>query len=879
MRIRTAHALVLVLLAGSALGAQAPSDRGAAALAEAVQGLGTSARVLVIGAHPDDEDTRLIAWLARGRHVETAYLSLTRGEGGQNLIGNELGEALGALRTEELLAARRVDGAHQYFTRAVDYGFSKSADEAFQHWPREEILKDVVTVVRAFRPHVIIAIFTGTPDDGHGQHQASGILAREAYDAAADTARFPSRLTAGLPGWAPLKFYRARSYRNHEGATYAYDPGEYDPLAGRSYAELAAISRSQHRSQAMGSLEPKGPMRGSLRREASRVNESTPAAQEKGVFDGIDTTWSRLRGAGLTATGREALGRVNELVAGIRKQYDPFTPSEVAAMLTVLTTQLSLVCGEQPSCSTAAPAALDAQRSVNDGMRRAARALRLASGMDLEATVPRELVPVGWFQRTALAVYNRGRDSGVVARRSVTASRTEHGRVERDADEPPLPAGGVYRDTLALRAAELTQPWWLASPRVGDLYGVPVDTLAEDERVLGGASALADVRINGSEAYDGAPVRLEEEVVHRFADPARGEIRRPVAVVPAVSVTLDRAAEIAQANTPLDRTVRVTLRSADTASREVTVSVDLPRGLTADATSRVVTLPRYDAMQTVEFRLRGQLPPGRHVIRASAESGGQRFTQGYTLIDYEHVRPQRMFRDATLDIEAVDLKLPRRLHVAYLRGVGDNTPPILQQLGVDLVELDPARLPAEDLARYSVVVVGPRAYEANPELVQHNARLLDWVSRGGTMVVQYGQTEMQRPGIMPYAITLARPADRVTDESSPITVVDRSSPLLAYPNRITDADWKGWVQDRTLYMPRTFDEHWRAPIATSDPGEQPNRGAILVAPYGKGTYVYTTLAFFRQLPAGVPGAARLFANLLAAGESGAARAPAAPATP
>src|SRR5215213_6077351 len=287
-------ALAFIALASTSAPSPLPSqERGAAALGDLVAGLGTSARVLIVGAHPDDEDTRLLAWLARGRHVETAYLSLTRGDGGQNLIGNELGEALGVIRTEELLAARRIDGARQFFTRAYDFGFSKSAEETFQHWPRDSVLGDVVTVVRAFRPHVIIAIFSGTPDDGHGHHQVSGILASEAYDVSADTVRFPVAKYGAA--WAVPKFYRSTSYRNHQGATLRYNAGEYNPVLGRSYAEIAGASRSQHKSQGFGSLERKGVVWVSVRREATRVNEGTPAERETSLFDGIDTTWARLR--------------------------------------------------------------------------------------------------------------------------------------------------------------------------------------------------------------------------------------------------------------------------------------------------------------------------------------------------------------------------------------------------------------------------------------------------------------------------------------------------------------------------------------------------------------------------------------------------------
>jgi hypothetical protein len=278
-----------------------------------------------------------------------------------------------------------------------------------------------------------------------------------------------------------------------------------------------------------------------------------------------------------------------------------------------------------------------------------------------------------------------------------------------------------------------------------------------------------------------------------------------------------------------------------------------------------VTLPGYDAQRIVSFRLRGTLPPGRHTVAVSAESRGETFTSGYALIDYQHIRPQRLYRDATLALQAVDVQLPAVARVAYVPGVGDNVAPTLQQLGVPLTVLTPAAVATTDLSGYGAVVLGPRAYESSPELVANNARLLDYVRGGGTLVVQYQQYAVTEPGMAPYPMTLTRPADRVTDEKAPVRILSSAAPLLTAPNRITQEDFGGWVQERALYMPRTFDGRYRPVLSTNDPGEPPNSGAILVAPYGRGTYVYTTLSFFRQLPAGNPGAARLFMNLIDAG--------------
>jgi hypothetical protein len=331
-------------------------------------------------------------------------------------------------------------------------------------------------------------------------------------------------------------------------------------------------------------------------------------------------------------------------------------------------------------------------------------------------------------------------------------------------------------------------------------------------------------------------------------------------VVPLVSVTLARAVELARANSPLDRFFNVTLRSAALKAEPVKVSLILPAGLTADSATRNVVVDSAGT-RTLTFRVRGRLAPGNHTVEARAEAEGKSFSNGYVPIDYEHISPERQYRPAAVRISAIDVTVPRDLTVAYIPGAADNVAPALKQLGIPVTIVEPSELPTVDLSRFHTVVVGPRAYEAHHELVDNNPYLLDYARRGGTLVVQYGQYEMTRPGVMPYPITIARPHDRVTDETAPITVAG-SPAFITGPNRITDADFNGWAQERSLYMPRTFDERYQWFMTLNDPGEQPNRGAVLVTPYGNGLYVYTTLSFFRQLPAGVPGGTRLFANLL-----------------
>lgn len=877
------HIAACLLLGASAPGAGA-QERGAAALGPLVQGLGVSARVLVIAAHPDDEDTPLITWLARGRAVETAYLSLTRGDGGQNLIGNELGEGLGAIRTEELLAARRLDGGRQFFTRAYDFGFSKDAAETLTQWAKDSILRDVVTVVRAFRPHVIVSVFSGTPADGHGHHQVAGLLAREAYDASGDTVRFPPAATAGHAPWTVAKFYRGAFFRFQDRATIRMNVGEYAPLLGRSYAELAAESRSQHKSQAFGALQLRGPRFDQLLREASRVNSPADARAERSIFDGVDTTWRRFAPLLRTPSATEALDSLPIALADARRSLDLFDPASVVPALARVHALVGRIC-EGTTCTTPrAPArsgtALpdpDLARSVEVLLARLHEALRLAAGVALEATATREVWATGEEIPVRVALYNRGR---MPLRLLEVNAQSTHGASlpSARAASVTLAPDSIWRDSLRLSIAEPSGAWWLATPRRGAMFSTPIEGREEGTR----AGALA---VHALLQVGGVTVPVTSPVVYRYADPIRGEVARPIAGAPAVTLLLDDAVSYAPANAPIERTLRVHVRSHGATAREVDVELVLPQGLAVDSARRRVAFPAVppaatasgpgtafgtgggpppELVHTLTFRVRGRLAPGRHEVRAVATSDGGPFAEGFVGIAYDHIRTQRLFRSARTTIEAVDVRLPGPLHVGYIAGVGDNVAPALEQLGVAVTLIDPPALPRTDLSRFGAIVVGTRAYEVHEALVTHNARLLEYARGGGTLVVQYGQYEMTRPGILPYGITLGRPATRVTVEGAPVRIVDPSSPILTRPNPITAADFAGWVQDRSLYMPTTFDAAWEAPLEMSDPGEPPNRGAVLVAPLGGGTVVYTTLAFFRQLPSGVPGAARLFVNLLAA---------------
>ena len=880
--VRRLSAAVLVLLLAAPRSAFS-QERGAVALEQAMRGVTVTGRVLIIGAHPDDEDTQLIAWLARGRGVETAYLALTRGDGGQNIIGNELGEALGAIRTEELLAARRLDGGRQYFTRAFDFGFSKNADETFKHWDRDSILGDVVTVVRAFRPQVIIAIFSGTPADGHGHHQVSGVLAKEAYDLAGDTVRFPAA-KYGQP-WTPAKFYRNARF-GRGATTLQWNVGEYDAVRGRSYAEIAAESRSMHRSQGHGSLQRKGVALDGVSRVASRVNESTAATAEKSIFDGVDTSFARLarEASPLNAT---ALRNIAVLIAAASARLDLRTPESLVVNLGRATEAAQAVRAATPRCvaptrgafrragtDSTGPSCTDDQRDLDASLeilqRRLAEATMIAAGVAFEVTADRELLAFGDSMPVTLTVYNRGKFPVTVTDFAFT------GQIDRTVTRLIVAPDSSARVTRQIIGLVDSRPWWIGG-RVGDVFPArqsPADglgrvSIVSDGSLVSAVAVAEDIRreSNAEVTVNGAfsTVRLDlGPIQYRVADKVFGEQNRPVGGVPPVTMAFDHGLEWVQAGKPIDRLVRVSLKSYSSTPKTLSFNIVSPPGLRVDSVpASLVLAPNED--RELFIRIRGTLKAGRYTFGIVAESETGRSFEGMRTIEYPHIRPIHVYRSSALYLQAVDITIPATLSVAYVQGVGDEVASYLRQLGVPLAVISPEELAVVDLSRYSTLVVGPRAYDAHKELLTYNKRVLDFAKNGGTVVVQYGQTEMTRPGVMPYPIALTSPAARVTIEEAPVTVLDAKSRLLNTPNRIAAADWADWVQERGLYMPSTIDPRYQTPLEMHDPNEPENKGALLMTPLGKGMYVYTTLSLFRQIPGGVPGGPRLFVNILSAG--------------
>ena len=878
------HVRSLIRPAAAALIAIAPAvqaQQGAVAVHDLSSALGSTARALMIGAHPDDEDTQLLGWLARGAKTDAAYLSLTRGDGGQNAIGKELGEALGVIRTEELLAARRVDGARQFFTRAYDFGFSKTAAETYRHWPKDSVFGDVVRIVRAFRPHLIVAVFSGTPRDGHGHHQVSGMLAKEAYEASMDTVRFPVA-TYGAP-WSVSKFYRVQRGNAGTGAL-KIDVGTYDAVRGQSLGEIAGISRSQHRSQGFGVPQPRGALPNFVRREATRVNESVPAERETSIFDGLDPMLTRFA-ASTPPAQRTVLDSLVRTLATLRSDVDLLAPWTALPRIDAATRLLVRWCarnanerggicrGEDTLPASLAPVDADAVMSSARTFTQLQQLAAASSGLLLEATVNRELVAEGDTATLTLRVTNRGPRT---ARVSVFTPTSASLPAPRDSIAP----GESYVTTLPLPSYPRSAPWWLrrrsddSLRTMGNAIVEPV-TRNGDMFVERASTVDDEARASRPEAsvpalVDGIAVQLQTPITWRRIDEVRGQLDSPVLFVPRIAVTIDGGPTgFVRANTAVQRTVTVRVQASGAVSGPITVRLLAPPGLLSDSASRTVTLGS-GGETAVPFVLKGRLPRGRFVISATAEArvGGEvrTFATGYDRVDYEHMRPQHIYRPAAVVLEAVETGAVPAGPIAYIEGLADNVAPMLSQLGATIETVKANSISTFMLARYRVVVVGPRALEAQAALASRMPVLQEWVRNGGTLVVQYQQGDIGRPGMAPFPLTFGRPAARVAEEDAEVRVLRADSPLLMFPNRIDRTDWNGWVQERSTYMPATADSAYTRVLGMHDPDEPENPNALLTAKIGKGTFVFTTLALFRQLPAGVPGAARLFVNLLNAGQ-------------
>ena len=843
-------------------------DNGAAGLGQKLKRLQTTASAMHTAAHPDDEDSGLLARLARGDNARVSYLSLTRGEGGQNVIGSELFESLGIIRTEELLQARRLDGGEQFFTRFMEYGFSKQRSEAARIWGEKEVLGDMVRAIRMFRPLVIISRFAGTPADGHGQHQLAGYLTPIAYKAAADRNQFPEQIAEGLEPWKALKLYVGQGFAPNAAnpATLTVPTGGFDPLIGRTYYEIASEGRSQHKSQEMGSIEPRGAQQSGLRILDSSVND---VKDDKGVFDGIDIS---IKGIAKFAGGASDpfKSKLSDLQASAERalsEYDPYHPEKLIPVLAKGMKQ-----ADEAEMMNRDP---EVKFLLRQKKKDFAAALQAASGIIVDALSDSETVVAGDSIGVAVRVFAPA-VSGVEVK-SVTLNAPA-GWTTSEAGEPAQESSPFRpRNEVALKStfiklnsaanAAPTQPYWLEGQR--DKFTFNWTNAGRSANMpFQAALVSADVKL----VAGGEEFTVSSPLVYRYADQIRGEIRRDVNVVPLVTNALESNLAIVPTS-PKASKQRVVMSITNNSPKAVSGSakLDLPAGWVASPATSDFSLKGRGEKTAVSFDVTvpANTKSGPYKILAKSVISGKDYAQTVYEVAYPHIQTHRRYTPSELDVKVVDLKVSP-VNVGYIMGTGDRVPEAIKLLGLPVTMLSEKDLTTGDLSKFDTIVVGIRASQVRRDFTSNNERLLDFVKNGGTMIVQYQQQEFIRENLLPFPAKMESVVNgtqrisnvRVVDENAPVTILEPKNVVFNFPNKIVSTDWDNWIQERNLYALTELDPRYTALLSCADDGETPTTGGLVYAKLGKGHYVYNSYSFFRQLPTGNPGAYRLLANLL-----------------
>ena len=856
MRTRLLPLLAIIVItavpAMVAPAAEVAEDRGAMGLAQALKRLDVIGSVLHTGAHPDDENSALLAWLSRGQGVRTGYLSATRGDGGQNLLGTELFEALGVIRTEELLAARRFDHAQQFFTPLYEFGFSKTAEEGFEKWGHEQVLGDFVRVIRQFRPEIIISRFTGTPADGHGHHQVAGIITQEAFKAAADPNRFPEY---GKP-WQAKKLYLNAGGAGPQGGPQqtqqqnaAPQPpgiminvGEYDSALGRSYNEIAAEGRSLHRSQSQGAAQEKGPRPARLQLVDKTVNVDATAPLFQGSLYKL-TDLAQLDPA-LSAD----LNQLQQQIDAIRQKASYTHSTDVFPDIAVAIRLFKQI----QSKATHEHVQFLLRQKEPDFYE----AARLAAGLVMDVVASDDTVIPGQNFDLSIVMVNGGPYNFPAVR--TNTDFPPDWKADYQGSTGSLDAGQRFEQKFKVKVAPnvaFTQPYWLQQPRQADRFVWPAGSAVN----MPFDPPLMQTR--GEVDFQGANIVLSKPAEFRNIDSMYGELRSLIKVVPVLSVRLSPDIAVVPISGDRRKEFTVTVENQNPAATESEVRLITPQGWTASPVSRVVKFARQGEKASVQFQVTMPNMAGNFKVQAVAKLGNQEYKTGYTAIPYPHIETRHIYAPAESKVEVFDVKTSIT-SIGYVEGAGDSVPDSLRQLGVNVTMLSPQDLASSDLSRFPTIVLGIRAYGVRDDVRAYNNRLLEYVSNGGNLIVQYNRSEEIRDNQFgPYPFTINN-NDRVTKEEAAVKVLQPMHQIFNVPNTITDKDFDGWVQERGTYFFRTWDPKYVPLLESHDPGEDPKEGGLMIAKYGKGSYVYAGYVFFRELPAGVKGAYRLFANLV-----------------
>ncbi len=850
-------------------------DSGAAGLRLALLRLHTTARLLHTTAHPDDEDGGMLVLEARGHGVAAELLTLTRGEGGQNRLGSGLLDDLGILRTLEMMASSRQYGVEQRFAHVADFGFSKSAAETFTQWHGHDIaLGDMVRVIRTFRPDVIVSRFQGADRDGHGHHQASGILAREAFRAAADPARFPEQIDEGLLPWQARKLYVDNV---HEGESYtvALDTGADNSELGMSYRQFAMQGLKHQLSQGAGnwSVTPGPYLTRYLLVDSAMPGAADGEGHEKDFFDGIDTSLDGL--AGRLAPGENAPWLRRELHE-ISARIDAATeasqraPEDAVAPLLEGLARVNSLLRQIAGSSLSGATKIMLTTELETKREQFLDAARLAVGLNIEAVM----------DDSASAPESAGAVvPGETVTLSLTASANPHVALKIISITPiingqeqatiAVPGGQQQSATgaIALAAVEVAIPQDAEFTRPYFHRNRPeTDTIYELDEPRCVTLPLGPPAVQLRVQYE-AGGRKGEVTTTALATYKDGEsvAKRPLAIAPALSVLITPPARVMPASQQQPLELEVSVRSNVKLVREGELMLQAPFGWKIQPRLQPVNLSGKGAQRTYRlYVLRTTAGTGSFPLQATVRWGGESFEQGYTVVERADLGSAYYYQPAVGRITVMDVDVPTNIRVGYVMGAGDDIPAVLRDVGIDLKMISPEELATGDLQHYGTIILGIRAYDVREDVRQYNRRLLDYVHNGGTLVVQYNSDlkTFNAGHFTPYPAELGR--ERVTDENAPFELLDANDDAFGYPNELTAADFQGWVQERGLYFMHTWDPRYTPLLACNDPGEEPLKGGLLRAVYGKGVYFYTGLSFFRQLPAGVPGAIRMFVNIVAA---------------
>jgi LmbE family N-acetylglucosaminyl deacetylase len=829
---RAAVVVAMFAFAGIASSADAPAllspeQMNASEIQLALQKLNVLGRVLYVAAHPDDENTNLMALWANGSLYDAGYLSVTRGDGGQNLIGPELRERLGVIRTEELLAARRVDHAKQFFSRAIDFGFSKTPEETMHIWDHDKILSDVVWVVRKFRPDVMVTRFSPEDRLTHGHHTASSILALEAFSAAGDPNRFPEQLAFVKP-WQPTRLVWNTSPFFFSNRNLPFDPtgltvleaGGYNPLIGKAYTEIAAASLSMHKSQGVGS-----PPRRGARKEYFKLLKGEPMTTA--LFDGIDTTWSRVPNSQSIAT------EIQQIIS----QFRAADPAASVPELSKLRQAMNAV--KDDSWIPEKKAELD-------------QIIAACLGLHVEASTTNETVTPGQNITIKLDAINRSNISVTLqeARCLLSGDSTKIAAA--------LPTNELVTKDLSCKIPENTpysQPYWLRKP--GTLGTFAVD----DQQLIGLPENPANLPVEIALQIDGQKIRYTLEGKYRTVDPVAGELRRPLVIAPPVFTKIGDGVLVFPINQSKSVSVHVT---AATGPVKGELKLAVPKGWEVDPTAVPIDLKGANAETTAAFTVKPPDQDSEGMLRAIVSIDGHDYSSERVRISYPHIGVQTLMPPAEVKLVRADIR-KRGDRIGYIPGAGDDVPESLEQIGYTVKILSETDITAKNLEQFSAVVLGIRAYNTHDLISNWLPELFDYVKAGGVVIAQYNTLgELKTEQLGPYPLEISR--DRVTDENAEMRILAPNHPLMTTPNKITSKDFEGWVQERGLYFPKTWDPAWVPILSSNDPKEKPLDGGLLVAKFGKGYFIYTSYSWFRELPAGVPGAYRLFANMLSLGK-------------